>query len=477
MKKILLALLFLSTTVKIFGQQFSQYNTGTLYDSFENPSQKAFITDSSKQYALNFLVPNFSADLFVTGNAQATLKSRAFDYKYDNSALQIGQGKYNHLGGNVNAYLVMFKYFSSLNGDVELGFSAQVKMELKGTFSDETAALLGGTQDFKNSIYSDIFNSRYSFQSYHQFGFTYKEKINKQFTLGAKLSILGGIQYEEMNVYHSDVQFNQPDQATIGLSGTYFSNYIPGHLSPRDYLPTFRNPGAAITLGGTYRTEDGFIIQGNVKDLGFIHWSGRSYSYPFQGVQEIDGLSTKDREKNIYNAVYKIITTNGIKGSFTTPIDGRGELSVHHEYFIDDSKNFKYAPTLIASKELFYPGFTGALVNPVIYKNKYSLTLTTTYDDMKLFNVGLQFMYKTPDLDFFIGSDRLAQSVSLASAAANKASAQTFQNSGFSGGNFFLGFALKIGPVIEHPMNASTIPTGEKGFLGRLWGRLFKTND
>ena len=475
MKKILLALIFLFSTVKIFGQQFSQYNTGTLYDSFENPSQKAFITDSSKQYAFNFLVPNFGANLFVTGDAQASLKSRAFANKYDNSALLIGQGKYNHFNGDLNAYLIMFKFFSSLNGDVELGFSAQVKMELKGNFSDETAALFDGTQVFKNSYYTDIFNSNYSFQSYHQFGFTYKEKINKQFTLGAKLSLLTGIQYEEMNIKHSEVQFNQPDAATVALSGTYFSNYIPGHLTPRDYLPTLRNPGAAITLGGTYRTEDGFIIQGNVKDLGFIHWSSRSFAYPFNGVEQIQGLSTTNREKNIYNAAYKIITTNGEKGSFTTPIDGRGELSVHHEYFIDDNKDFKYSPTLIASKELFYPGFTGALVNPVIYKNKYSLTLTTTYDDMKLFNLGLQFMYKTPDLDFFIGSDKVTQSTSLLSAAANKTG--PYQNSSSSGGSFFMGFALKIGPVIEHPMNASSIPTGEKGFLGRLWGRLFKTND
>jgi hypothetical protein len=38
-----------------------------------------------------------------------------------------------------------------------------------------------------------------------------------------------------------------------------------------------------------------------------------------------------------------------------------------------------------------------------------------------------------------------------------------------------MGFSLKFGPVVEHPMNASSIPTGEKGFLGRLWGRWFKT--
>jgi len=37
--------------------------------------------------------------------------------------------------------------------------------------------------------------------------------------------------------------------------------------------------------------------------------------------------------------------------------------------------------------------------------------------------------------------------------------------------------AFRLGPVIEHPMNSSTIPMGEKGFLGRLWGRLFKTGE
>jgi hypothetical protein len=32
--------------------------------------------------------------------------------------------------------------------------------------------------------------------------------------------------------------------------------------------------------------------------------------------------------------------------------------------------------------------------------------------------------------------------------------------------------------VIEHPMNASHIPMGEeKGFLGRLWDKLFKPSD
>jgi len=475
MKKILFIFLLLSFSVKIFGQQFSQYNTGSLYDSFENPSQKAFITDSSKQFASNFLLPTFNANFFITGDAQATLKSRAFANKYNNSSLQIGQGKFNHMDVHVNAYLLMFKMFSSLNGDVELGFAAQTKAEGTGLFSDESLAILNGPGSFKADNYSDIFNDSYYFQSYHQVSFTYKERINKHFTLGAKLSVLMGIQYEELHINHSQIVLDKPnDSAILGLSGVYYSSYIPGHLVPRDYLPTFRNPGASISLGATYRTEDGFIIQGNIKDFGYIHWSGRSHIYAFDDISTINGLSSNKREGNIYDEVERITHNGGSQTSFTTPIDGRAELSVNQKFWIDDNKNFRYMPTLIASKQLFYPGFIGALVNPVQYKN-YTVTVTTTYNDLKLFGIGGQFMYQTPNFDFYIGSDRGRQTASVVKGALSKSANQG--NLSFSGADFFMGFALKIGPVIEHPMNASSIPTGEKGFLGRLWGRIFKTND
>lgn len=477
MKKILLVLLLLTSTIKIFGQQFSQYNTGTLYDSFENPSQKAFITDSSKQFASNFFLPNLNINFYITGDAQATLKSRQFTGRYDNSALIINGGRYNHASLNANNYDLMFKMFSSLNGDVELGISLQTKFEGRGLFTDESIALLNGFGSFKDDSYAEVFNDNYYFQTYHQLGFTYREKINKQFSIGVKLSALMGVQYEKLNINHSQIAFDKiDDSAILGLSGTYYSNYIPGHLIARDYLPNFRNPGAAITLGGTYRTEDGFVIQGNVKDLGFIHWSSRSHIYTFDNVDQIEDLSTVKRESNVYDAVTHIIHSNPVSGSFTSSIDGRGELSVNKMFWIDDNKEFKYSPTLIASKELFNNGFTGALVNPFQYK-KYILTLTTTYDDMKLFNLGAQFMIQTPNFEFFLGSDKLTQTLSLASAQINKSPTQTFSNGSFSGASFFLGVSFKFGPVIEHPMNASTIPMGEKGFLGRLWGRIFKTDN
>ncbi|MDR3696023.1 DUF5723 family protein [Mucilaginibacter sp.] len=478
MKKFLLVLFFLLFSVRIFAQQFSLYNTGTLYDSFENPSQRAFIPDTSKMYASNFLIPNFNANLFLSGDAQATLKNRAFLNKYNNTALQIGKGKYNRVNENVNAYLIMLKMFSSLSGDEEMGFSWQMKSDGKGALTDESIAALNGTQSFTSGQnYTDIFNSNYYYQTYHQISFTYREKFNKQVAFGVKISALLGISYQKLNINGSQATFDKTgDSAVVALRGKYYSGYIPGKFIVRDYLPNLRSPGAAISMGATYRTEDNFILQGNIKDLGFIHWSSRSSYYNFNSSASIYGLTTPQREDSIYNKISKIVHTNQVTGSFTSPIDGRAEFSVSKSFWIDDNHMFKYSPTAVVSKELFYPGFIGALVNPFKYE-KYSLTLTTTYDDLKIFNLGAQFMMQTPNWEFFIGSDKLTHSMALAGDQLNKKSADINQNGSYTGADFFIGFSLKLGPVIEHPMNASSIPMGEKGFLGRLLSRWFKTKD
>lgn len=475
MKKYLFFLFLLFFTVKIFAQQFSQYNTGTLYDSFENPAQKGFITDSSKMFASNFLVPNIDANFFLSGNSQTTLKSRAFLNKYNNAALLINQGKNNQINANVNAYWIMFKMFASFNGDQEMGISAQTKIETRGLYSDESIALFNGTQSFNNGSYDNVFHDNFLYQAYNQISFTYKEKFNKQFSFGMKLGLLLGVHYQKLNITNSSVVFDKVlDAANLALAGTYQESYVPGNTSQtRDFLPTFRNPGASITIGAMFKTEDKFTLQANIKDMGFIHWSSLSSVYNYNNSAIIRGLSTAAREDSIYRKVSSIVHNNGVVKSFNTPVNGRAELSVMKSFWLDDDKMFKYSPTLIASKELFYPGFTGALVNPIQYK-KYNLTLITTYDDLKIFNLGAQFMLQTPNFEFFIGSDKIAQTGSFFYQGLSK---NVSSNGSFSGSDFFLGFSLKFGPIIEHPMNASSIPGGEKGFLSRFFGRLFKTNN
>ena len=146
---------------------------------------------------------------------------------------------------------------------------------------------------------------------------------------------------------------------------------------------------------------------------------------------------------------------------------------MNKSFWIDDEHDFRYSPTLIASKSLAYTDFVAAMVNPVSYRN-FTLSLVTSYDDMHLFNFGAQFMVKSANAEFFIGSEKFTQSVGLLSEKLNKNS-QPGSNGSFSGGDFSIGFSLKFGNVIEHPMNASVIPMGDdnKGFLGRIWQSIF----
>jgi len=471
MRKFLFIFCLLLSTTRIFAQQFSQYNTGTLYDSFENPSQRSFIPDSSKQFASNFFFPNIDASFYLTGDAQATLKTRLFDYHYQNSALVIDNGiNFNHVNVNASAYTFMFKVFGSLNGNTELGFFTQTKLEGTGSFTDQSIALLNGSDNFLNNQYNNVFNSNYHYQIYNVYGFTYREQITKQFAFGIKMGYVSGTTTTDVHINQSSVFFDKAaDTASLTLGGT---NQRTGSFNENP----LHNPGFAVTISTAYKTQDAFLIQANIKDLGLIHWNSGAEAFTLDDQQSIYDLTSPAREQNVFKAYnYILVHGNKLVQSFNTPLDGTGELSVEKQFWLDDDYTIRYSPTLVASKELFYNGFTAAWVNPVQYKN-YTATVTASYNDLRLLYFGGQFMIKSANAEFFIGSDRLAQSGRMF-LATFKDESEIKQSGEFTGSSLFIGFSLKFGHIIEHPMNASTIPMGtEKGFLGRLWDKVFNPN-
>jgi len=473
MKRFLLISCFLFVAAQGFSQQYSQYNTGTLYDSFENPAQRSFIPDTSKEYAFNFLIPNFNADFYVTGDVQQSLVSRAFGGRYNNGDIIIGGNKYNHANITGGAYEIMFKVFSSLRGNSEVGIFAQTKVEGRAYFTDESVAIFNGPQAFGTDLYNNIFDDHYYYQIYNSIGLSYREEITKRLAIGFKLGFLMGLDYNKLDIYQSHISFdNQNDAATLSLMGKYYQSKGPGNFDARSLLPTSRSPGVQLSIGTSYTTEDHITIQTNIKDLGFIHWYDKSNVITFNSTQVITGISNPGREDSIFNHAKSLVRGDHRLSSFTSPTNSRLELSATKSYFLDANMDFKYSPTLIAAKELWYNGYAGAIVNRVQYKNKYNLSLTGSYDNMNLFSLGLQFMIKTGNGEFYVGSDRLFQSAALGGAISGYSS---YTNGSYTGANLFLGFSLKFGPVIEHPLNASNMPNGERGFLGRLYNRLFKT--
>ncbi len=479
MKKILLICCFFLITVKVFGQQFSQYNTGSLYDSFENPAQRTFIPDTTKNFAFNFFVPNISANFYITGDIQEALRTRAFSGYYNTANLQTGNNKFNHIDLKANIYSIMFKIFASEKGDQEVGFFANTKAELHGLVSDESIAIFNGALNFPNNTYANVFNDNYFFQAYNQVGFTYREQVTKRFAFGIKISALSGISYNKIQINQSGITFDKPnDQATLFLQG---DNYTGGSSSSNTTIEKlgfgFQNPGAAVSIGTSYLDENGIKWQGNIKDLGFIHWNSNSSIVSFSSDSVITGLSTANRENNILNQAGNISSANARNMGFTSPTNGLLELSANRTYTFDYDKQFNFSPTLIASKELFYPGFTVALVAPLQY-DRYIVTMTSSYNDLKLFNLGGQFMIKAVNSEFFIGSERLLPSLHLLSAAIhstgdpNQTQITTVQKP-YTGMDFFIGVSWKFGQLIERRLNTSSVPDGDKGFIGRTWEKLF----
>ncbi len=479
MNKILLfgCLFFISANA--YSQQFSQYNTGTLYDSFENPSQRSFIPDSSRQFASNFLLPNFNANLNFSGDAQTALKTRIFADAYDASAIPVGVGKYNYLQGNTSAYWLMFKMFTNLQGSREIGFFAKTSAETRGIISNESIAIFNGFDKFPNNSYTDIFNNRFSYQAYHQIGMSFREQVTPKLAIGVKIGVLSGIDYQKFSFYNSRIDFDRPNnQAYLTLSGVNYSAGLDGRNTIVENLGLdFRNPGIAFSIGAAYKTDDAYKLQFNIKDLGFIHWSNKwsKVSYFDSGSAPIFLTSNLAEEKSVSDAVGYIANYSAaqVTRGFYYPINGIVEASINKDYWLNYNQTLKFSPTAIIAKEIFYPGFTAAIVAPVQY-GKYVVTLTPSYNDLRLLRIGGQFMIKTPDTDFYIGSDALYQTISFTNEALQSGNYTPGKTGRFTGANFFIGLTLKFGNIIEHPMNASHIPMGEKGFLGRMYDKIFK---
>ncbi|PTQ95817.1 hypothetical protein C8P68_105327 [Mucilaginibacter yixingensis] len=476
MKKFILVLLLLTIGARLFAQQYSQFNTGSLYDSFENPAQRAFIPDSSRKAAFNLFLPTFQTNVTLTGNVQTALRSRAFLGHYDEGSMKPTQNSYNRMYAYSNAYSVMFKLYTSLDGNQELGFFAQSRGEGRGIFKDDIVQIMDDYTVYKGTDYNGLLNSSFSYQAYHQIGFTYREDVTKTFALGFKVAGLLGIAYTQANILNSHVTFDKSsDQAFISMAGYYRNSFEPGTFTEHDILPTFKNPGASITIGATYHTPSAVNLQWSIKDLGFIHWNAKSQVGHVDNTGVVSELSGPNREDNFYNTANSLLQQGVGRGSFTTSTDAKAEFSASKSYWPSYDKQFKITPNIILSKSLNYNDFTGVLVNHFQYR-KFIGTISASYNDLKLFNLGGQLMIKSPNAEFFIGSERMLGTASTLRGLINQNQGQIDKMSNSTTADFFLGFSLKFGGIIEHPMNASHIPMGEQGFLGRLWSRFFKSN-
>lgn len=454
MKKIYIALVFFISTLSSQAQQFALYNSRTLWDTFENPSQKAFVADTSRKYAFNFFIPTISIHAAFSGPMQKNIQDMMLTSKMDINDLSLNKGQNNILSEQGNIYLLQFRMLNNVNVNGEMGFAWQVRTDGFIKFGNATLAILDDYNRFDQGQYQDIFNNKGYHQSYHQFSFTYRENVDKRLALGAKISLLSGISHNKLKITKSSLNINHSNQTvSVYLKGKYQSSFDPEDpdMGPSILYPDFTNPGLAFSISGNYRFRDGWFLLGNLKDVGLILWNDKgAYQYHFDKTATIQANSKNNNNNNdpgsqVKNELDKVMTQDPDPGKYLSLINGKAEALL--------SKDFGfYQPNFILSKNLFYPGGDIAVVNNFRY-NQFVLAASAGYNTNNYLQIGGQFMVKSPNAEFFIGSDQLLKTYQL-----SKSLIQQVNGNGYLGAAFYLGLAFKFGPVLEHRSNASYIP-------------------
>lgn len=465
-KRYLIICILIISTTQLKAQQYGLFNTRTLFDAFENPAQKAFVLDSSRQYASNFLLPYFNVNAANKGDSKYTLSTLIRDHNYDSSNILIGNNNRNKIYENSNVYLLTFRMFQSYKYNKELGFSWQVRSEGYANYTNETLVIFDDYNRFTNSQKS-LFNDKGYAQSYHQFSVTYRENYTKRLAFGAKLSLLSGITYNKIDITNSNLTIDPATNSlSVGLTGTYQSNFLrASELSTRTLVPDFKNPGLSVGFGTTYAAKSGIFIMASVKDLGFIRWGNQSHSiYVNDAVSvsrdpgDISSITgnANDLEKELDN----LFVNADRQKSFYKPTNAKAD-------FLISSRKFGfYTPNFIVSKNLFYTGGDVAFVNTFKYTD-FSFSLTPAYNMIGFGMLGTQAMYQTPNFEFFLGTDNLLKSASIRKTAS--------VSSGYTGASVYMGLAIKFGYVVEHPQNSSYMPgvgddADQKSFFSKIFG-------
>ena len=427
-------------TVNVSAQQYGLFHTNTLFDAFENPAQRAFVLDYSRQFASNFFLPNLGLNGGNKGDVNYAIKTRLNEGEIDTEQIPAGNNTRNKFYGNANVYLLTFRSYLSWRDNKEIGFSWQVRADGDADYTNETA-IAAKTFGRLNTSQDGLFNGDGYAQTYHQFSLTYRQDETDELAFGGKLSLLSGITYNSGRVDESSLTVN-PRSSSVALQGVYKGSFLKkDDIDKKMLIPDFKNPGLSLSFGSSYRdAASGIFLMGNLKDLGFIRWNKNSSTAV---INDVITLNRNPGANDLARRVSALVSNKAVQGSFYTPTNAKADFLISKTYGL-------YTPGFIVSKNIFYNGGDVVLVN-TFKMNEFSLAFVPAYNMNKIVLFGAQGMYQTPNFEFFMGTDNLFKSSTLLKSTS-------YSSTGTIGASFYMGLNIKFGYVVEHPLNSSYIP-------------------
>jgi len=266
---------------------------------------------------------------------------------------------------------------------------------------------------------------------YNELMLGYSMQYDDKWTFGAHLKILQGLS----NVWtkRADVTLlTQEDHFFITATSdidAYAS--LPSEVweedttntskdfGPGQYLGNFKNMGAAIDLGVTYKFDDKWTFGASMIDLGFFRWKGdgnRNFksvdsegNFTFEGIDITDFIKAKDTTgaqstlENLMDSIVDIFQIDTLYGAYTSPLNTRFYLSATYQLTPKDQLSGLIRMHLY--NRAVHPALTLGYMRK--FGNILSLSGTYTMASRKYFNLGLGIAANFGPVQFYLTTDNL----------------------------------------------------------------------
>ncbi|WP_370088072.1 DUF5723 family protein [Ekhidna sp.] len=416
MRKLVITILFLTTFTILFGQtslSFQHLGNATFQNNMINP---ALIPEGRFFIGLPVI-----SGIHVNVNNKVSY-NEAFTKYSDRVEIDVPKivgnlQNQNMLSTKVQVNLLHFGY--RLNSGPLLSFVVNERVEGDFLYPKEMVEYIFTEGNF-NFLNDDVKISKIGFRASHfrEYGLGIAAPVNDQLTVGlrgkflvgfANASVPGGAKVvlnSDGEVFQIDAEWKNASMRTSGFDIYQKENgYDDSDL--QSHLIMNGNTGFALDIGGTYKLNRYYELQGSIVDIGFISWkenirnhavADTSFRYNGVNLAELENIR-QTMEDSLFSKFETTENTNPYKGWL--PVTAHGSWIYHYSPQTDFYVTVGSRMVQRQFKMLYGAGVTQK------FGRAFTASASVTKLPQQFFNVGAAFAAKGGPVQMYMAVDQI----------------------------------------------------------------------
>ncbi len=256
---------------------------------------------------------------------------------------------------------------------------------------------------------------------HREYSFGISTELNK-WTIGGRISLLQGLsslylkpKMIKATIDEEDFDHNFEMDAILYSAGVPFTEdqmLNTDVFSDTDwligYMSRFRNPGASLAFGLSYKLNQKTSISFSFSDVGLIYWNDSTINYRAKGLTTFNGLDGLTSWLNggeldidtALNTFRKNLTGEEFEGSFTTWLHPKFYLSTNYQL---SNRTYVGAQLYATINRRIYPALAVGISQG--FGRYLNFALTASMNQRTFTNLGFGMLIKPGPLQIYLGLD------------------------------------------------------------------------